>query len=69
MNALAPGPVDTENLRHSPVETLSRLRREIPLGRFGTVEEIAPTAVMLVSDEGAYYTGAVLNISGGHLML
>jgi 3-oxoacyl-[acyl-carrier protein] reductase len=31
--------------------------------------EIAPTAVLLASDGGAYYTGATLNVSGGDVML
>ena len=33
------------------------------------IEEIAPTVVLLASDEGSYYTGSIVNISGGHLML
>ena len=69
VNAIAPGPVQTDNLRHSPAEALEALRREIPLARFAEVHEIAPTAVLLASDEGSYYTGSVVNISGGHLML
>jgi 3-oxoacyl-[acyl-carrier protein] reductase len=69
VNAVAPGPVETENLRHSSDEMLEALRLEIPLGRFGRVEEIAPTVVLLASDEGSYYTGSIVNISGGHIML
>jgi 3-oxoacyl-[acyl-carrier protein] reductase len=69
VNAIAPGPVETDNLRRTPEERLDALRLEIPLGRFGRVEEIAPTVVLLASDEGSYYTGSIVNISGGHLML
>jgi 3-oxoacyl-[acyl-carrier protein] reductase len=39
------------------------------LGRFGYVDEIAPTAVLLASDEGSYYTGASLNPNGGDVMI
>ena len=36
--------------------------------RFGRVEEIAPTAVLLASDGGSFYTGSTLNVSGGDVM-
>ena len=68
VNAIAPGPVETANLRRSPAEVLEGLRAEIPLGRFATVEEIAPFAVLLAADEASYCTGSVVNVSGGHLM-
>jgi 3-oxoacyl-[acyl-carrier protein] reductase len=68
VNAIAPGPIDTEILQSVDPETMVGILAEIPLGRLGRVEEIAPTAVLLASDEGAYYTGSVLNVSGGHVM-
>jgi 3-oxoacyl-[acyl-carrier protein] reductase len=68
VNAIAPGPVNTDNLRHTPKEALDTLRQEIPLKRFAEVEEIAPVAVLLASDEGSYFTGSVVNVSGGHLV-
>jgi 3-oxoacyl-[acyl-carrier protein] reductase len=68
VNAIAPGPVNTDNLRHTPKEALDALRQEIPLKRFAEVEEIAPVAVLLASDEGSYFTGSVVNVSGGHLV-
>jgi 3-oxoacyl-[acyl-carrier protein] reductase len=68
VNAIAPGPVDTEILAGIDDETMAGILAEIPLGRLGRVEEIAPTAVLLASDEGSYYTGSVLNVSGGHVM-
>jgi len=67
-NVIAPGPIETDMLRADPQEWLDAKRAEIPLGRFGRVEEIAPTAVLLASDEGAYYTGSTLNVSGGDVM-
>jgi 3-oxoacyl-[acyl-carrier protein] reductase len=67
-NVIAPGPIETDMLRADPQEWLDAKRAEIPPGRFGRVEEIAPTAVMIASDEGAYYTGSTLNVSGGDVM-
>jgi 3-oxoacyl-[acyl-carrier protein] reductase len=68
VNAIAPGPIDTPLLRAIPADWLEKKRSEIPLGRFGRVEEITPTAVLLASDGGGYYTGATLNASGGDVM-
>ena len=42
---------------------------ELPIGRPGQVTEIAPTAVLLASEEGAYYIGATMNPNGGDIML
>jgi 3-oxoacyl-[acyl-carrier protein] reductase len=68
VNVIAPGPIETEMLWADPEDWLERKRQELPLGRFGRVEEIAPTAVLLASDGGAFYTGATLNVSGGDVM-
>jgi 3-oxoacyl-[acyl-carrier protein] reductase len=68
VNAIAPGPIETPLLRAIPQDWLEKKKAEIPLGRFGRVEEIAPTAVLLASDGGSYYTGATLNVSGGDVM-
>jgi 3-oxoacyl-[acyl-carrier protein] reductase len=68
VNAIAPGPIDTEMLRSLPSDWLARKRAEIPLGRFGLPEEVVPSAVLLASDDGGYYTGSTLNVSGGDVM-
>jgi 3-oxoacyl-[acyl-carrier protein] reductase len=68
VNAIAPGPIETPLLRAIPQDWLEKKKAEIPLGRFGRVDEIAPTAVLLASDGGSYYTGATLNVSGGDVM-
>lgn len=69
VNAICPGPIDTDLSAALPEEWRARKRAELPLGRFGKVEEIAPTAVLLASDEGSYYTGASLNPNGGDVMI
>jgi 3-oxoacyl-[acyl-carrier protein] reductase len=68
VNAIAPGPIETPLLRSIPADWLEKKKASIPLGRFGRVEEITPTAVLLASDGGSYYTGATLNVSGGDVM-
>jgi len=69
VNAICPGPIDTELFRNIPEAWRQRKLAELPIGRAGTVDEIAPTAVMLASDEGSYYVGASLNPNGGDVMI
>jgi len=69
VNAICPGPIDTELFRGLPEEWRKRKLNELPIGRAGEVDEIAPTAVLLASDEGAYYIGATMNPNGGDVML
>jgi 3-oxoacyl-[acyl-carrier protein] reductase len=68
VNAIAPGPVETNMLADLPDEWRENKLAELPIGRFGKPEEIAPTAVLLASEDGAYYTGSTLNVSGGDVM-
>jgi 3-oxoacyl-[acyl-carrier protein] reductase len=42
---------------------------ELPMGRFGEVHEVAPTAVFLASDDSSYYVGQTLCPNGGDVML
>jgi NAD(P)-dependent dehydrogenase (short-subunit alcohol dehydrogenase family) len=68
VNAIAPGPVDTEETRKRlwADETVREaLLRKIPLRRFGREEEIARACAYLVSDDAAYITGDVLALDGG----
>jgi 3-oxoacyl-[acyl-carrier protein] reductase len=68
VNAIAPGPIETPLLDSIPEDWLEKKKASIPLGRFGRVEEVTPTVVLLASDGGSYYTGATLNVSGGDVM-
>jgi 3-oxoacyl-[acyl-carrier protein] reductase len=69
VNAIAPGPIDADLFRHLPADWRARKLAEVPLGRAGTVDEIAPTAVLLASADGSYYLGATLNPNRGDVMV
>ena len=66
-NAVAPGLVDTPMLRGSgiPPEMLEQSRRQIPVGRLGTPEDIAAACAFLVSDAAGFMTGQVVSPNGG----
>lgn len=66
VNVIAPGPVETEmaKLVHS-VAIRSDYHDVIPLGRYGTVEEMAQTVGFLCSDEASFINGQVLAVDGG----
>jgi NAD(P)-dependent dehydrogenase (short-subunit alcohol dehydrogenase family) len=68
-NSIAPGPIEgTEGMRRLAPEDPSyhdRLKQAIPLGRYGTVDEIGAAAVFLASPLAAYITGTLLVVDGG----
>jgi len=64
-NAVAPGFVDTD-LTHALLKQMEEtILKQIPLGRFGMVEDVANAIAFLVSDEASYITGQVLVVDGG----
>lgn len=67
VNAVSPGPVEgTEGMsRLAPPDVESTLKKRVPLGRYGTIDEIAAAVLYLVSPAGAYVTGSTLLIDGG----
>jgi NAD(P)-dependent dehydrogenase (short-subunit alcohol dehydrogenase family) len=68
MNAIAPGPIPTEGAfsRLLPRPELEKFAKDRnPLGRFGTVEELADLAAFLVSDGSSYINGEVITMDGG----
>lgn len=66
VNAVCPGYVLTpmQRAEYTP-EMLARVNEQIPLGRHAEPEEVAALYAFLASDEGAYFTGAVISIDGG----
>ena len=68
VNALALGFVETDMTASLPEENKAQALAQIPLGRFGKVEDVAPMAAFLLSDASSYVTGAVINVDGGLAM-
>jgi peroxisomal 2,4-dienoyl-CoA reductase len=68
VNAIAPGPIgDTEGMKRLVPEPIKeKLKKRIPLGRFGLIKDIENAAVFLCSDAASYINGAVIVVDGGH---
>jgi len=68
-NAIAPGFVETDMTGYlKEGEQADKYKAGIPLGRFGTAEDIANVTLFLASDMGAYVTGQVISVDGGLYM-
>jgi NAD(P)-dependent dehydrogenase (short-subunit alcohol dehydrogenase family) len=71
VNSIAPGPIETPiygkmGLPQDVVEEMGKgFATQVPLGRFGTSEEIAKTALFLASDDASYINGVELEVDGG----
>lgn len=65
VNAIAPGTIDTDLIAHYSDQQRKRRSNQIPLGRIGTPEDVAKTALFLASDLSSYVTGETLNVNGG----
>jgi 3-oxoacyl-[acyl-carrier protein] reductase len=68
VNAVAPGFVLTDLTKDLPEDLVKQLNSVIPLGRWGTPEEIARATAFFASDDASYITGQVLNVDGGMAM-
>lgn len=68
VNAVAPGFIQTAMTESLPEEVQKQFLDVIPLGRFGTAQEVAQAVRFLISDEASYITGQVININGGLFM-
>ena len=69
VNAVAPGPIDTELVQNlSPAWRQSKLA-ELPLGRFGKPDDVAETVLFLASPAAGIYAGQTLGPNSGDVML
>ena len=65
VNAIAPGPVETEMIHQYKDEMLEKLASESALRRLGRKEEIAQVALFLASDKASYINGEIIKVDGG----
>jgi acetoacetyl-CoA reductase len=68
VNAICPGYIATEMVAAMPEEAQKRVVAGIPVGRFGSVADIARCVVFLASDDSGFSTGATYTINGGQYM-
>jgi len=68
VNAVAPGFIETDMTAGLPEKLREEFLRSIPLGRFGTCQEVADMVVFLAGPGGRYVTGQVFNVNGGLYM-
>jgi 3-oxoacyl-[acyl-carrier protein] reductase len=65
VNCVAPGLISTEMIDEYPASIVSDMKKNIPIGRLGTAEEVADGIVFLASSQASYITGITLYINGG----
>lgn len=70
VNGIAPGLIDTDMLRSTVTSSgaLAAAAQAIPLGRIGTVDDVAAAVRFLASEEAGYITGSVIDVNGGYRM-
>ncbi len=67
VNAIAPGPILTDQLAAAGPEAQAATVAAVPLGRLGTIDDVASAAVWLASSASSFITGTTLTIDGGRL--
>ena len=69
VNAIAPGPIDTEaNRTTSPKEMVDDIVKRIPLSRMGTTDDLVGMCLFLLSDQASWITGQIFNVDGGQII-
>lgn len=69
VNCIAPGFIDTDMTAELPEAIKAKTLERIPVGRLGSVKEIAATVAFLASPNAAYITGETIHVNGGMLMV
>lgn len=65
INNVCPGFIETELIKDLPEEQVKEYKSQVPMKRFGKVEEVAHAVLFFASKEASYITGATLDIAGG----
>lgn len=68
-NSVSPGPVTTGLTASSSPEAIARLTASVPMGRYGTPDELAAVIVFLTSEDASFVNGAVVDVNGGAAMV
>ena len=68
VNAVAPGFVDTDMTRGMPEDVVKQTLAQIPLGRWGSVEDVVGTILFLCSPLAQHVTGQTIHVNGGYYM-
>jgi 3-oxoacyl-[acyl-carrier protein] reductase len=68
VNAIAPGFITTDMTAKLSDKIKEETAKQIPMGKFGTPEDVANLAAFLVSEQATYITGQVINVDGGMVM-
>ncbi|MGQ4833606.1 MAG: 3-oxoacyl-ACP reductase family protein [Candidatus Asgardarchaeia archaeon] len=66
VNAIAPGPIETEMIKGLPEERKKKILAKVPMGRLGKPKEVAIGVIFLLKND--YITGEILDINGGYIM-
>ena len=69
VNCIAPGFIDTDMTAELPEALKAKMIERVPVGRLGSVKEIAATVAFLASPHAAYITGETIHVNGGMLMV
>jgi 3-oxoacyl-[acyl-carrier protein] reductase len=69
VNAIAPGPIDTEATRSTtPSSMVKEMVGKLPLSRMGTPDDLVGMCLFLLSDEAGWITGQIFNVDGGQII-